>query len=496
MKILSCRSHFVQAAAGKTAVLCALVSSVLLSIASAALAPITYTGYTIASGQLGSWQFKDAQVYLSYTGDANDVQTGYVAGVFVAYNGPYDLQQLCTGPFVHTGTARVTIVSSDRTVHATFAPNQISVSADLGGLDPNNVDGYPRGIGFGVCAPTGFEPAYPLGVQDGSIDQDNQGGSHQFSSQETAQNADLTGPASFSGRAWTCFGFGANPGSGATCSDTPPALTTDKGNFYLFQHYRLQFVVQNQTFLDDTLTTGLFWATSGTDGGTLPTARFRSGDFDRPITYTGFLLTDVSLGGQFFGGAQVFLSVSADARRVQTVNSAHGPLYINNSGRAHIRIVGNGQTITATLAPNQIYTYFDIPNAGVGFGSRVNGSDYRYYPLTLTANFCNSLIENSSVGAVSDIIQTPTDSMFYTADVQNLVTNLRTKTALSGPASSCADFDPTTSACGFSLAVPQLQTDHGPLFIYEPYTDNNSDCSGVTTTTNFGIFRVEIPPSD
>jgi len=202
------------------------------------------------------------------------------------------------------------------------------------------------------------------------------------------------------------------------------------------------------------------------------------------------LTTDVSIGGQFFVGAQVYLSVDADAARVHTTNSANGPLYINNSGRARVRIVGGGQTVTANLTRGQIYTYFDVPNSSVGFGSHVNGADYRGYPLTLTENDCNSLTSNASVGAVADIIQAPAHSTFYTADVQRLVTNLRTTTALSGPASSCADFDPSTSACAFSLAVPALQTDHGPLFLYEPYTDIDTGCTG-QTTVNWGIFRAQ-----
>ena len=120
--------------------------------------------------------------------------------------------------------------------------------------------------------------------------------------------------------------------------------------------------------------------------------------------------------------------------------------------------------------------------------------DYRGYPLTLTENDCNSLTENGSVGAVADLIRSNgAHSSFYTADVQRLVTNLKTKTFLSGAASSCADFTTSTSACEFSVAVPQLQTDHGSLFLYEPYTDIDPPCSG-QTTVNWGVFRVQ--PTD
>jgi hypothetical protein len=491
MTIFTSWSAFALMAVRRAAALWVLVTALFVSLAGAV--PITYTGYTIASGQLGSWSFKNAQVYINYTGDTNDVQIDFVLGVYVAYNGPYALQQLCTGPVIHQGVASVTIVSGGRAVHATFAPNQISVSTDLGGVDLNGFVGYPRGIGFGVCAPTGFEPAYPLGIQDGTADQDNFEQIHQFSAELLNLNPYLTGPADFSGRAWLCYGFAANPGGSPTCN-APPALKTDKGDFHLFQGFRQQFVSQGVTYLNDALTTGLFWANLGADTSwqSIWSPSFGSDDYEQPITYTGAVLTDVSLGGQFFSGAQVYLSATADAAQVQTTNSANGPLYINNSGRAHIRIVSGGQTVTANLARGQIYTYFDVPNSSVGFGSRINGVDYRGYPLTLTEYDCNSITDNTSVGAVADIIRSNgADSIFYTADVQRLVTNLKTKTFLSGPASSCADFTPATSVCAFSLAVPQLQTDQGPLFLYEPYTDIDQNCGTGQTTVNFGIFRAQ-----
>jgi hypothetical protein len=491
MKLLSPRFPFLRKAASRATALCVLVTSILVSMASAV--QITYTGYTIANGQLGTWKFKDAQVYLRFSGDTNDVQIGFIENVYVSYIGPYNAQQLCTGPAIYKGTASVTIISGGRTVHATFAPNQISVSSDLGGLDPNGVIGFPRGIGFGICGPNGFEVAYPLAIQDGTADQDNQFGTHQFSAELLNLNPFLTGPADFSGRAWVCFGFIANPGSSASCADTPPPLKTDKGDFYLFERYRAQFISPTQTFLGDTLTAGLFWVDFGgeTDSENASITRFASTESDQPITYTGFLLTDVSVGGQFFAGAQVSFSVNADASQVQTIPGPGGPVYINDAGRAHVRVVSGGQTVTAKFASNQIYVYFDVANGGVGFGSHVNGSDYRGYPLTLTQNDCNSLTENSSVGAVSDIIRSAgADSKFYTTDVQRLVTNLRNRTALSGPASSCPDFTTSTSACAFSISAPGLQTDHGTFYIYEPYTDIDNGCPG-ETTVNWGVFRAE-----
>jgi hypothetical protein len=35
--------------------------------------PVTYTGFTITDGKLGSWSFHNARVYLTFQGDTNNV---------------------------------------------------------------------------------------------------------------------------------------------------------------------------------------------------------------------------------------------------------------------------------------------------------------------------------------------------------------------------------------------------------------------------------------
>ena len=94
-------------------------------------APVTYTGFTITDGQLGHWKFQrkfqNARVYLTFKGDTKDVQfvqvpvapTDPTLGSVDAY-----IQQ--------TGVASVTIFSGGKSVHATFAPNQILITSDLG----------------------------------------------------------------------------------------------------------------------------------------------------------------------------------------------------------------------------------------------------------------------------------------------------------------------------------------------------------------------------
>jgi len=143
MKNLS-RSHAF-ATSFRTSFLCAVAVLLLASAASAAR--ITYTGFTITDGQLGSWKFHNAQVYLSFESDTSHVQLTQIQGVNVAYIGPFPPQQLCTGPASAIGTAQVSIISGEKRVRATFAPNQLFVSLDLDN----------GGVGFGSCGPNGFE---------------------------------------------------------------------------------------------------------------------------------------------------------------------------------------------------------------------------------------------------------------------------------------------------------------------------------------------------
>ena len=118
-------------------VLLAVIAFMLASPANAA--PITYTGFTITDGSLGSWRFHNARVYISFETDTSNAQLTTIQGVRVVYVGPFPAQQLCTGPATSIGTARVTIISGEKRVRATFAPNQLVV-----GLDLDN-----GGVGFG-----------------------------------------------------------------------------------------------------------------------------------------------------------------------------------------------------------------------------------------------------------------------------------------------------------------------------------------------------------
>jgi hypothetical protein len=149
------------------------------------------------------------------------------------------------------------------------------------------------------------------------------------------------------------------------------------------------------------------------------------------------------------------------------------------------------ETITAQLAPNQVYTYFDVANASIGFGSNVAG---RGYPVALAGTQDNQggplLDENSSVAAVSDIMRTPANAAKYTPATSSLKTDLTNETVLSGAASSCVSFDPITSMCS-NLTPVALKTDHGDLLLFEPYTVEEPDATPPLTqpySVNWGFF--------
>jgi len=236
-------------------------------------------------------------------------------------------------------------------------------------------------------------------------------------------------------------------------------LKTDKGDFYLYQPYSIPF--------NDTLSSGFFFVDAGVQ--TSPAEAFSEDDHVQPITYTGYLTSDVELGGVVYYGARIYISFDANPHTVKPFSD--GTLgFLNEVGKAHVRVISGNSVITADLAPNQIYVYFDITNSSVGFGSYAGG---RGYPLSLTANG-PPLTANSLVGAVSDIIVNQ-DPLNYSPNTAALAKRMEAaplagKTTLSGPACSCIAFDPTTSICSNFTPVPLSTTNLGSLYLFEPYT--------------------------
>jgi hypothetical protein len=298
----------------------------------------------------------------------------------------------------------------------------------------------------------------------------------------------LSDTTSFSGRAFACVGF-ASDGNAGTCPTASP-LHTDKGDFFISLPYNL-FELNDAPRVGDALGGGFFWSLVGkqakefTLAPSLPSTPVRHAA--KPITYRGYTTADVTLGIRHFTGAQVYFSMDADAANAVPFSAGNSHGYMNSAGNAHVTIVANGRTFSANFAPGQIYAYFDVGTASVGFGSQAGGAGY---PLSLTGiQDDDGLVENSSIGAVADIVNVPSDAQLYSPATATLVTDLTNPTLLSGGASSCAasDFDALTSICTDLTPMP-LKTNRGDFTISEPYI---GDHGAGQYSVNWGLFWSE-----
>jgi hypothetical protein len=232
------------------------------------------------------------------------------------------------------------------------------------------------------------------------------------------------------------------------------------------------------------LAAGVALPASADDDGPLA-----SGHRRRAITYNASLIADVTIAGQTFHGAVVNLSMEANTATVTPLKFGSSTAYKNTEGEAFVTVISRGKVIKARFHYGMIYAFFDPATASIGFGSLAGGPAY---PLSLTNDpLKRSTIENSSVGAIADILTTPANAVNYTNDVASLATNLRNETVLSGPASSCVAFDPATLGCSNFTPV-YLATDKGPFALFEPYYDAEADPVTPKHTVNFGIFWSEL----
>jgi len=480
MKELSHFRNFLGKAVPLGVVLCGLF---LLLASPAQAEPITYTTFTITDGKLGAWSFHNARVYLTLKSDTNYVQ--FIQPLI----DPNDPTQGSVDIYTNqAGTASVTIISGRKAVHATFAPNQVFVSMDLGNTDSAPHVGA-RGIGFSSFTATGLEPSYPLGIEDGTLDWGDIFSPGVASPGLATLPVDLVSNTAFSGRAWPCVGFPFQ------CVDATP-LKTDKGDFYLYAPYSLGVPADNDSG-NDTLFGGFFVATLGKTGGPAPSLpATHSDDAIKPISYHGYVVSDVQLGHHHYSAAQVYLSFDADASTAVPFSNGTSFGFMNTTGNAHVTIVSGGRSVSAAFDPGQLYVYYDVGNASVGFGSTSGGSGY---PLSVTKNDDNQfsgVVQYSSIGAVSDLTLVSADATLYSAATATLATDLTNATALSGGASSCVAFDPATSVCSNLTPIP-LKTSRGDFYLYEPYTEDESANGGTGPySINWGFFWSDLGHRD
>lgn len=193
------------------------------------------------------------------------------------------------------------------------------------------------------------------------------------------------------------------------------------------------------------------------------------------ITYTGFVVTDVQLGGHFYHNAAVTLTFRADTKDIRsfsvtTPDSNTGSGSLVDKGKATVQIQAGNVLVQATFASHQVFISLDSENGGVGFSSYIgpNGLEPAY-PLGF------------------DDGTAPTNDLVTSANV-------------TGNAWSCIGFPPSQSPTGDCLdPTPYpLKTDHGNFFIYIPYEAYFIDGSigGYGGSMNRGIFSITPAPRD
>lgn len=193
-----------------------------------------------------------------------------------------------------------------------------------------------------------------------------------------------------------------------------------------------------------------------------------------PVTYTAFLVTDVSVGGVFYHNAAVTLTFAGDTRdihlltdfSVQSSSDPNGGGAFIERGRASVLVVSGTKHVSARIAPNQIIVSYDDANGGIGFSSYVGPNGFEpAYPF----------------GLVDGTVQ-------YRADP---IAMLSTPMNFGGNAWSCIGYPPDTNDCTAPDAYP-IKTDKGPLVIYNPYEAQWGDGSlgSHSGTMNRGVFSI------
>jgi hypothetical protein len=197
-----------------------------------------------------------------------------------------------------------------------------------------------------------------------------------------------------------------------------------------------------------------------------------------PVTYEGYLVTDVSLAGKFYHSAEVTISFKGDTKDVHTLlqfpvqsdstNTQNGGAAFIDRGEATIRIVVKGQQIRSRLFPHQLVVEYDSATGGVGFGALIGPNGFEpAYPLGLS----NGVVDRPS----------------------NPVLALVTPGTISGNAWSCIGFPPASNGQQCSDPTPYpLKTDRGDLVFFNPYRYHNTsgNLSGYSGTLNRGFFWI------
>lgn len=186
----------------------AAFAAAVLACSSASATPISYQGFTVTNVSFAGKLLQNAELTITFKGDTDDIGTFSFSSNTIVPG--------CTQPQstdycgLVKGAARIHIAVDGASYSATVLPGQIFVALD----SVNNGVGFSSFIG-----PNGFEPAYPLGLDAGTV-----------------RLGDLTTAANVTGKAYSCIGF--TPGTSYSCTDpTQFPLQTDKGPLAIYQPY-------------------------------------------------------------------------------------------------------------------------------------------------------------------------------------------------------------------------------------------------------------------
>lgn len=193
-----------------------------------------------------------------------------------------------------------------------------------------------------------------------------------------------------------------------------------------------------------------------------------------PVIYTGFVVTDVSLGGAYFHNAQITIKFFGDTRDIRSFSvtapdGGAGSGLLIDRGRSTVQIRSGSVLLNATFAPKQILVALDSYNGGVGFSSYIG-------PTGLEPAYPLAFVDGTA----------PT-------------TNLSAAANVSGNAWSCIGYPPNRNSgdCIPPDGFP-LKTDHGDFFIYQPYTSYFTDgtLGSFGASMNRGFFSITPGSSD
>jgi len=187
--------------------------------------------------------------------------------------------------------------------------------------------------------------------------------------------------------------------------------------------------------------------------------------FAGSITYTGFTITDGQLGAWTFHNARVILTFGSDPNYVQTLTQAcvGTDAAFNSTGAARVTIIDHEKVVTARLAPNQLFVSFDQDFGGVGIGSFNPGPPF----VPATCSNAASLQPAYPLGLHHGTMDSAgfTGDSSYSPNQQAFPDNLQGNVGFSGKGYVCDGIP--QELCVASTAP--LLTDHGYLFLAEPY---------------------------